>query len=252
MVGILRTVLKDRAFVISALILLVSAAGITSVAKAMKLHFRKLPVPLRKDLQEFDTIKLLPDYKLVGGKQRLPKEIEEQLGTDQYVQCLLEDTGITGEKGGGKYISFFVTYYTGGLDQVPHVPEECYAGGGLQQVGDRYTTVEVPGIGLENNRLRVRELFFQDPRTLVRAEKPVIYFFMVNGKFMVTRTDVRRSLGRLRLKYAYFSKVELSFPGAVPPDRDQALKLAGRFLAKALPILIDEHWPDRQEVTGRE
>ena len=72
----------------------------------------------------------------------------------------------------------------------------------------------------------------------------MVYFFSVNGRFAAKRDDVRWHLASLRLKYAYFSKVELSFTGRDVPDTAKVTEVAGRFLSKVLPILMREHWAD--------
>ena len=42
-------------------------------------------------------------------------------------------------------------------------------------------------------------------------------------------------------RYAYFSKVELTFPSAT---RAQSIEGAGMLFSRLLPALVDEHWPD--------
>jgi len=238
---IIKEVLKDRAFVIVGLVLLVSALGVQTVASRMKLHFRKLPVPLLKDLQKFDVAKMWP-YKLVAQK-RIPSEVEGELGTKDYVQMVFEDTAVS-ESAPGRHLNFFVTYYTGNPDQVPHVPDVCYLGGGCTPAGAWNSHVRVPGLGLKGDRLPVRILFYENTRDLTSVYHTVIYFFGVNGTFVNERMDVRVHLGDLWLKYAYFSKVELSFVSLEKPKTEVVLSLAEKFFRKAVPILVHEHWQD--------
>jgi hypothetical protein len=240
MFDLLRSILKDRSFVICCVVLLISAMGIQTLVSAMKIYLHKEPVPLVKPLAEFNAKKMWP-YKLVRN-ERLESEISEELGTKEYLQMIFEDTRIKDEQTPGKYINFFVTYYTGSTDQVPHVPDVCYVGGGFDSQGSENTTIKVPGAGLKNNDLPVRELLFQNTRSLIPVTQPVIYFFSVNGTFVNDRTAVRLHLASPRLKYAYFSKVELAFIGSAQPNRDQALELASRFFGKSLPILMTDHW----------
>ena len=242
MLDLLKSIFKDRTFVICGVVLLVSAAGIQGLVDAMELYLRKEAVPLVKPLSEFDTRKMWP-YKLIRT-EKLSPEIEEELGTKDYLQMIFEDTRIKDDRTPGKYINFFVTYYTGSTDQVPHVPDVCYVGGGFDSQGARNTTVTVRNVGLKNDELPVRELLFQNTRSLVPVIQPVIYFFGVNGTFVNDRTDVRLSLASPRLRYAYFSKVEVAFPGQVQPEKDDALEIASRFFSKALPILMRDHWQD--------
>ena len=238
MLDLLRNAIKDRTFVICGVILLISAAGIQGLVGAMAIYLRKEAVPL-----EFDARAMRP-YKLIVS-QKLPPEIEDELGTKEYAQMLFEDTRISDDRKPGKYINFFVTYYTGSTDQVPHVPDVCYVGGGFDSQGARNTTITVKNVGLKNDELPVRELLFQNTGAMVPVIQPVIYFFGVNGTFVNDRTDVRLHLASPRLRYAYFSKVEISFGNSpIQPDKDQALEIASRFFSKALPILMREHWQD--------
>jgi len=236
-----REAFRDRAFVLCAGILLLSAVCLDALAMGLQLHFRKLPVPLRKSLDQFDEYKLWP-YKVVQ-RTKLPSEMEGELGTDQYIQWLLEDTSIHGQDQPGKYVTFFVTYYTGTPDQVPHVPEECYVGGGYDRVGGSQAQVTVPNLGLPDDKLDVHLLLFKGGRQLVNQNRPVIYLFSVNGKFTSTRLGARLALADIRSKYAYLSKVEITFQGPRQPSREQALQLAGKLLSRALPELVKEHWP---------
>jgi hypothetical protein len=240
MLDLLKKAFIDRTFVICGVILFISAMGIQTLVGAMEIYLRKEAVPLVKPLSEFDARKMWP-YKLVSS-QKLQPEIEEELGTKEYLQMTFEDTRIKDDRIAGKYINFFVTYYTGSTDQVPHVPDVCYVGGGFDSQGTRNTTIKVKNLGLKNDELPVRELLFQNTRAMVPVIQPVIYFFGVNGTFVNDRTDVRLSLASPRLRYAYFSKVEVAFLGGSQPDKDQALEITGRFFSKAIPILMKDHW----------
>ncbi len=237
----MKKILKDKGFIACSLVLLIAATGVESFTRALQLHFVRAPVPLRKKLQDFDAEKMRP-YKLLKSV-KLESEIEEALGTKDYLQMIFEDTTLKGDNAPGKYISFFVTYYTGGIDQVPHVPDVCYQGGGYDPIGSENTYITLPNLGLKNDKLPVRVLFFRDTKSLISSVKPVIYFFSVNGKFEATRNSVRLTLANIRQKFAYFSKVEIAFLG-VQPNKTQALELTAKFLRKALPILMKEHWQD--------
>ncbi len=232
---------KDKAFVICAVVLLVSAVGLDGAARSLQLHFRKQAVPLRKNLSELDADKLWP-YKVVD-RAKLTSEMREALGTDQYLHWLLEDTSVSNANQVGRYVTLFVTYYPLGADQVPHVPEECYVGGGYESVGSKTVDLTVPGSGLADDKLTVRQMLFKSPSQLMGQIRPVIYFFSVSGKFKATRTGARLVLSDIRSKYAYLSKVEIAFKGPVPPGKRKSLELAEKVLGCVLPVLVNEHWP---------
>lgn len=246
MADILRQVVRDRVFLICMLVLLISAVGLQLLPEEI---FRKKPVPLRKSFDEFDTSKLGP-YRLLQKGDRLPKEIEEALGTKEYATYIFEDTSLP-SRSPGKYIHFFVTYYTGSLNQVPHVPEECWAGAGKESKGGGLVNVTVPGIGLKNDQMEVNRLVFRDPRSMSSENESVLYFFSVNGEFIATRTRARLKMADLWVKYSYFSKVELSFishRGSGQPDADESAKLVGKFLSYVVPVMMNEHLQDWDEV----
>ena len=176
-------------------------------------------------------------------RAKLTSEMREALGTDQYIHWLLEDTSVSNVNQAGRYVTLFVTYYPLGADQVPHVPEECYSGGGYQQLGSDSAELIVPGAGLADDKLTVRQMLFKSPSQLAGQVRPVIYFFSVSGKFKATRTGARLVLSDIRSKYAYLSKVEIAFKGPAPPEKRESLELAEKVLRRALPVLVNEHWP---------
>jgi hypothetical protein len=239
---IVRDAFKDRSFMVCGVVLLMAAVGIQGLVQTLQIHLRKAPVPLVKPLDEMDTAKLWP-YKLVQSV-KLKEEIEEELGTKDYLQMIFEDTSLYESKAPGKFINFFVTYYTGGTDQVPHVPDVCYVGGGNDLLTSVNTSLAMPGLGLAGDELPVRELVFQNPNSMTPTARPVIYFFAVNGKFENKRDGVRVSLASPTLKYAYFSKVEVAFLGEPQPKPEEALEIAKKFFAKSLPVLMKDHWQD--------
>lgn len=244
----LKEILKDKGFVAASIILLLSALGIDAIARKLQITFVRKPVPLKKSLHDFDYKKLYPPYKMLKVI-KLESDIVEALGTDEYLHILFDDTSID-PNNPGKYVSFFVTYYTGSVDQVPHVPDVCYQGGGYDPIGADNTYLIIPQLGLPEDKLPVRVLLFRDTKsTLIPQIKPVIYFFSVNGRFRATRNEVRLALADIREKYAYFSKVEIAFIG-IQPTKEEALKLTEKFLKKALPVLLTDHWQDWQEFTG--
>ncbi|NLX04836.1 MAG: exosortase-associated EpsI family protein [Phycisphaerae bacterium] len=247
--GIIQGLLKDRGFLAGAIVLAAAAVSVHAAAERLQLHFRKLPIPLRKSLAEFDATKM-GSYKFVQRVELKP-EMEAELGTQDYVQLIFEDTSIGDEQAPGRYVHFFVTYYTGDPDQVPHVPDVCYVGAGHQTKNTENFEMIVPGIGADEDRLPVRLLVLERTDTFAVLQRPVLYFFAVNGGYACERTAVRLRLADLRTKYAYFSKVELAFSGAKQPTAEQAKELAQKFYAQAVPILVDEHWPDWEQATDR-
>jgi hypothetical protein len=64
----------------------------------------------------------------------------------------------------------------------------------------------------------------------------VLYFFVANGRFVGMPEQVRAQVFDLRLRRAYWCKVELLVQGAA--DKAQLLATAGEFLEVAVPELL--------------
>ncbi len=189
-------------------------------------------------------------YRLQYAVEIKP-EVLDGLGTDQYIQwTLVDDSQVEDAR---NLLQLFVTYYTGAPDQVPHVPEECYVGGGgYQVIRESLLDVPVPGLG-EHETVRVKVLDMQSPSSLVTGSKVVMYVFHTNGAFCADRNCVRSAMASLLERHAYFSKLELTFglQDALPP-REEALEAGKRFLGVVIPILVRDHWPNWDEVLQAE
>jgi len=247
--GAWREAFRCRPFLVSLVLLGGAAVAVQAAQRLGGVSFRKAAVPLRKPLSEFDFRRIAP-YRLVKTL-RLPGSVEKELGTTDYLEAVIEDPTLSGPGEPGRRIDLFVTYYTGGVDQVPHVPEECYVGGGYDILESSTLDLTVPGVGLPDDRLEVRRLLFQSGRSGGEAVRPVLYFFMVNGSFVSSRTAARVRLADVRYKHAYFSKVELAFQNGAQPDGKQSTALAAKLLTKVLPVLVADHWPTPAEAATR-
>lgn len=226
-------------FAIAVLVLGLAAILTGPVATSMKLKQSKEALPLRLPLAMLDEDSLGP-YRL-RQRNTLDSVVVEALGTDQYMNWTLEDTDLS-PNDPLRNVILFVTYYTGGSNLVPHTPDVCYLGAGYS-----------PGQPHENKLIDIRSLqsnVSQIPirvctfiKTAIFNNKPVtvIYTFMCNGKFVNTRTAVRLLINDLTDTYAYFCKVEVSFPRA---DRAQSIEGAKKIFESVLPVFIENHWPD--------
>jgi len=243
--------LRQRAFVICVVALLLCAGGLHLGAEKLKWHFRKLPLPLEeygKKLDQLDVEKLGP-YRIVQ-KRILPQEIAEELGANDYIDWHLEDTSVEKDDP-GRFATVFVTYYTGNPDVVPHVPDWCYVGSGGVVKGTVNTSIQVPGCGLEEkgDDLPLRILDISIPSELNPRRIRVGYFFSVNGQYCRTRDAVRHIQNNLRDRYTYFSKVELNILGADKMTMAETLAGIEKLARKVVPVLWSEHWPNWAEVT---
>ena len=157
-------------------------------------------------------------------------------------------TGSPAGSSAGK-VMLFVTYYRL-PDRVPHVPEECYTGGGYQLLDTEAVTFrlsrghgqdewEIPGSYLVFGRSGVST-------DLVAPKFPVLYLFRVNGEYAGSRDRARLTLNKnIFGPSSYFCKVELVFNQSISaPTKAEAVAVSERLLALVLPQLTTVHWPD--------
>lgn len=243
-------------FVACLTLLLGGAVLMELTTKWLEVHLRKQPVPLRKPLYQADGSKLLPEYELHPIQpQPLPADTIEALGTDEYLNWRVVDLSRPAEDP-LRVAHVFVTYYTGRPDAVPHTPDECLSAAGAQLLSSRGERLELPGLGLPDDSVPVRVAVFRVPQrqsipgfgARTAPEMTVLYFFHTNGKFRTTRQEVRLELTNLFERFAYYSKVEVSFASDRQPPRyaetDESLAALGPLLRKLLPILLNDHFQD--------
>jgi hypothetical protein len=154
-------------------------------------------------------------------------------------------------------VQLAVTYYTGKVDTVPHVPDRCYVADGFQP-----TEYKVKEWMLGNystgvpRKASVRFIDFEDQAGREMQDRCVTYFFHANGKYEEDPKAVRMALQNLFERYGYFAKIEVMTllpmrPGAgendplKKKDREAASGAVQRFLTASLPE-IEKLLPDWQ------
>jgi len=253
--SLFREVLGNRGFVACIALLATLAVSFEVLAIWKGIRFRKEPLYLKKPLKELDHDRLRP-YGFVGQVD-LPPESVNQLGTEEYISWIMDDPfkadgtradlthdAAWGTPGWRRKVNLFVTYYTGTPDQVPHVPEVCYAGSGHREVGNTVIELDVPALG-DGATIPVVVLKFRRDGMHGTSKRIVMYTFHANGEFRPSRTDVRRAVGNPWTRYAYFSKLEVSTDvGGAYRTMEQAIEAGKRFLRVVVPVLLEDHWPD--------
>lgn len=257
-------------FLIPVIILGVAAVGLNSAVSALQLHFKKLPVPLKKDLT---TIPLqLGDWLQVSKDEPLDKEVQDALATDHFIFRDYVNTKLLSKADLDRFttlgplerkvlvnqiqtqqpeavINMGVTYYTGLVDTVAHIPDRCYIADGFEP--SEYETPiwnvgpdrlgKAPGEGMP-----VRYINFEDQTAAGRVTRRVAYFFFANGHYESDPLGVRKALQNLRYKHGFYAKVELM---ALITNHDQCEKVMQNFLTAALPE-IEKCLPDWNQVEG--
>jgi len=221
-----------------------------------RFYIEQEPWPLKKPLALLDEGDM-GAYRVVKRIAIDDKDTLTELGTDDYIQWILEDTEASNDSPVGN-VMLLVTYYPL-ADRVPHVPEECRVGAGSQLLASEDIEYTFYRDEAEQN-VDGRHLVFQ--RTVssnwVFDEKfSVFYLFSVNGDYAGSRGGARLALNKNMFStHCYFSKVEWSFSTGSGAgsylDTDEAKMAGEKLLAVILPILESEHWPKEDVEQGGE
>jgi hypothetical protein len=236
------------AFLVCVGVLATAAITVSALIKLSGIYLTKEPLPLKKPFTQLDISKLAP-YTLSAKSQIDNPDVLENLGTEDYLQWTLEDTTVPADSD-VRFCTLFVTYY-GLPDKVPHVPEECYIGGGFRRITSEAVALKI-NQGGSQQQISAHYIVFAVAKPdawLGEIAFPVLYTFSVNGEYAGARGDVRLILNKnLFGRFSYFSKVEWKFYNskfgrAIYPDKQAALAASEKLLAVILPILEKEHWP---------
>ncbi len=168
-------------------------------------------------------------------------------------------------------MSLHITYYTGLIDAVPHVPDRCLVAAGLNaktrpnnlplDVGDSEWQIDPEHVNRRTGKpypvltyydrvtgkpmrvrmpiggfkLRTTEFSSEEHRELrVYAG----YFFIANGETMSNPLGVRKFAFDLTTQYAYYAKVQFLLAGRGDFDQDDFIEAVSGVLADLLPELM--------------
>ncbi len=258
------------------LLLGASALSLGTIIRAQNLRLTKLPIQPQSGLKLHTLPAEFPLPKArwvrVGTEQILSAEAQEELGTENYVSRWYRKVG--GEPDAPEIrVELHCAYYTGMIDTVPHVPERCMVGGGMESPASP-TPVPVPlelsrfvpdpdapqgeerllmGRSLETqNRVRLPR-GIQDLRMMAapfrdasgQTELWAGYFFIANGGVVASAYDVRLLAFKLQDDYAYYMKVQFMSPNV--KSGEELAAVAADILNDLLPELM-RRVPDWSEV----
>jgi hypothetical protein len=260
-------------FLAAFVVLLVAAVSLSAATQFLRLYFKKEAVPLVKPL---DTLpERLGPWVQVSKDQPLNAEMLDVLGTRDYIfrdyldsrvvdskvidEVLSKDK--TGEERGAliaavraknpaAHVRMAVTYYTGMVDTVAHIPDRCY-------VADGYVpdTKETPVWTVANKKhepidVKVSSIHFEEAEpNRASVTKNVAYFFQCNGAYEYDAIfGVRARLQDLSERHAYYAKIEVM---TEMRDRARSDATLADFLTSALPE-VENCLPDWQKVKAGE
>lgn len=241
-------------------VLVVFGATMEGVIASMDLYLRKLPIQPPGGRQVSSIPRETENWVAVGPDRVMSSEIVEVLGTQNYLSRDYREKNPP--EGRDPYqIELHLAYYTGMIDTVPHVPERCFVGAGLQ-IGTSPRVVQIPlsmsGL-LEDtsvpDRLRGEILtqrlpnrWSNAPGVRVRLPRGVMntemlvseftqqnglslwsgYFFVANGGLTPRAEGVRVLAFNLEQDYAYYLKVQFTMFGA--ESAEELAEVSGRLL----------------------
>ncbi len=236
-------------------VLLAAAVGLNGAVQAMQLALDKKPVPIRRPLDSLPR-QVGPWSWEAERDERLGREMEQQLGTQQYIMRQYIYRG-DGDGHGSQGILLHVTYYTGSVSVVPHVPERCFVGGGFRPVGrgvvglsvegDQYAYNEDSGtweavfdedrdaVTIPSMDMRASVFRFEDPDFRGQVQS-VFYFFAANGRFFATPDQVRAEAFNPRDRYSYHAKIEMMPLGF--SSESEGREAVEDFLSRMLPHVM--------------
>ena len=278
---VLRFQTSIRAAYVSLLTILVIGAVTIPVAIAqLEIYLRKEPVPLRRTLNTIDDD--LGPWDRATEKNGEPRpdtifgvEMIEGLGTDLYLDRYLAN--------GDRQINVHVAYYTGMIDDVPHVPERCWDANGMTQsmspqiydldlviegatvedspmnraTGEPYPRVDVVNLGkpvpvhLPIGDAKMTVTQFDPDSKKPRLKQVGGYFFIANGRMAPSARDVRMMAFDPTEKYAYYCKIQLTYLTTIQSgDSDDAaveefLEISEDLIPRLLPEVMNclPDWP---------
>ncbi len=264
------------ALAVTSLTLLACGIGFRFAVHAADLYLRKEAVELRVQLSNIP--KRLGQWTASRPDRKLTAEVEEVLGTAQYLDRWYVNQS---PRAGSRVtaLGVHITYYTGLIDTVPHIPDRCLVAAGAikaslplnidlnvdrsdwirsdllnRRTGDPYpvytftqsitgrpVTVHMP---IGNLKLRITEFRLKGhPNARLYAG----YFFIANGQTTPWPERVRWFAFDLTTKYAYFTKIQFTMPASDSVERSEYVDLVSDLLNDLLPELM-RCLPDWAEV----
>lgn len=259
-------------------VLTASAAGFGIALSALKISLRKLPIEASAGIVTSD----IPDRTASWERARDSKgveipdrrensEIEKTLGTTNYVSRYYVERHPKNPSR-PQSLELHLAYYTGQIDTVPHVPDRCFVGGGMQIgniVGDVPLHLDQSGWQLDES---VPEGLKPLYRVFVQGSPPfggeyvrlcrdadklqlrtmkflagegvglyAGYFFIANGGHTPSPDGVRGLAFQMTSTYAYYMKVQVTSTSSKTPEEfvEATSSLIGELIGPIMRVTPD-------------
>jgi hypothetical protein len=243
-------------FLLCGVTLLAAVVGLRPVLAGLTQGLSKETIALRKSLDEFDVSQLSAFRRVLDGGF-FPKPVSAYVGTEDVISWTFELRELGPQPPRELDVMLFITYYSNPRDTVPHTPEVCYRQAGAVVNSVKAIPVEIPGLGPEHASIDAALLNVTPVMLNATAQQEaapwrqaLIYTFVCNGEFYPGREQVRLAIGLPGDRYSYFSKVEVSSACAPGEDFDEAVERCRQMLREALPILVSDHYPTKEDLRG--
>ncbi len=220
------------ALVVSAIVMGGATVVFQTAVREFGLRLQKKPIYAEGGRMLSSLPAEFPTWEKVGSDHIEEAEVQETLGTSNYLTRLYVRK-TPNEKEQRPALQFHAAYYTGMIDTVPHVPERCFVGGGMQQSRDartmplpldrdRWIPDFPPTTGLLRARASNNQLVRlpREPEGLALrvsefngpGDRPLYagYFFVANGGWKASAESVRLLAFNLEDEYAYYMKVQFT------------------------------------------
>lgn len=261
------SLLRTPAFIAAMFVMTLSGASMTAGIRYAGIHLKKLAIYPPENRQVASISVETPTWKQIGADKLESAEVLETLGTSNYVsRTFIKKSSEKNDK--PVVLDFHAAYYTGMVDTVPHVPERCFVGGGMQ-IGNATKTIplnldasawtplsvehaserglfrqRVPnyareGVGTsvvlprEPGKIQLRITEFAN-----KTGKKIFagYFFVANGGHVSSAEEVRLLAFDLRSDYAYYLKVQ--FTSSTVSSAEELAAEASSLLGELLPEIM--------------
>jgi hypothetical protein len=253
-----RLLLRDRPFVIAAIILGVTAVGWSSIRAALGVVTQKQPVPWPAGIVVTEKDHRLTTLPTRLGLYEMVKEYELTGDNDEdTLHTLGVATGFdnSDDRHARRRSNWYVTrvyadkrpsplhknwtlaayYYTGGLDLVPHIPDNCLVAGAMTVLGTEVVKFSLPDLPEPWRQVQFCRTQYEDKSGQRHAE---YYTFSLNGEPECSRNEVRLKLLSPFMRYSYFAKIQLGPFHEPVLDVAETDRAAEQFLRSAMPELL--------------
>jgi hypothetical protein len=270
------------AYVVALAVLLLGALGFRATVQRLDYYLVKAPVELREPLDSIPST--LGRWRRVGEDRLFSDAIIEELGTRNYLD---RTYAIDGDPRKGS-IGVHLAYYTGSIDDVPHIPERCWAVAGNlmtlapgamplevdlgrwpesdrqnRATGEPYRratvadpiTGRVSEVSLPVGDLELTVTEFQNPKA-PRQRTVGGYLFVANGRLTRSAYGVRALAYERTERKAFYCKVQFNLSGTVSSDEESMLpkyrQEVSELMSELLPHLMQclPDWPSVEAETA--